>query len=130
MTSMSYQLRKEGDTTTRLAMRNKMNTVPCVPLGDELDRQVRVYLSAMRGRGCALNTAIAIGVGIGIARKSGSFIIRSSEDFTLTKDWAKSLLHRMGLVKRRASTKAKVYRKGIILMFCAYVQSTFNFWMP
>ena len=111
-------------------MRNKMNTVPCVPLGDELDRQVRVYLSAMRGRGCALNTAIAIGVGIGIARKSGSFIIRSSEDFTLTKDWAKSLLHRMGLVKRRASTKAKVYRKGIILMFCAYVQSTFNFWMP
>ena len=61
---------------------------------------MRVYLSAMRGRVCVLNTAIAIGVGIGIARKSGSFIIRtcSSEDFTLTKDWAKSFLHRMRLV--------------------------------
>ena len=27
---------------------------------------------------------------------------------SLTKDWAKSLLHRMGMVKRRAITKAKV----------------------
>ena len=27
---------------------------------------------------------------------------------TLTKDWAKYLMHRMGLVKRRASTKAKI----------------------
>ena len=107
-----------------------MNTVPCVPLGDELDRQVRVYLSAMRGRGCALNTVIAIGIGISIVRKSSIFIIRSSEDFTLTKDWAKSLLHRMGLVKRTGSTKAKVYGKGIILMFCAYVLGTFNFWIP
>ena len=26
----------------------------------------------------------------------------------LTKDWAKYLMHRMGLVKQRASTKAKV----------------------
>ena len=26
----------------------------------------------------------------------------------ITKDWAKNLLHRMGFVKRRASTKAKV----------------------
>ena len=27
---------------------------------------------------------------------------------TLTKDWSKSLLARMGMVKRRASSKAKV----------------------
>ena len=27
---------------------------------------------------------------------------------SLTKDWGKNLLHRMGFVKRRASTKAKV----------------------
>jgi len=85
-----------------------MNIVPCIWLGDELDRQVRVYLGAMHGCGCAANTAVAIGVGLGIARRNSSFITRSSEDFMLTKDWAKSLLHRMGLVKRRASTKAKV----------------------
>ena len=75
-------------------------------LGEELDRQVRTYLNDIRGRGCAVNTAVAIGVGLGIARKHGSFITSSSDD--LTKDWSKSLLLRMGLVKRRVSTKAKV----------------------
>ena len=47
----------------------------------------------MRGCGCAVNTAVAIGVGLGIARKHGNFITGSVEDFSLTKDWAKSLLH-------------------------------------
>ena len=77
-------------------------------LGEEVDRQVRTYLNTMRGRGCAVNTAVAIGVGLGIARKHGSFITGTGEDLFLTNDWAKSLLHRMGLVKRRVSTKAKV----------------------
>ena len=76
-------------------------------LGEEVDRQVRTYLNEMRGRGCAVNTAVAIGVGMGIARKHGSST-GTGEDLFLTSDWAKSLLHRMGLVKRRASTKAKV----------------------
>ena len=55
-----------------------------------------------------MNTAVAIGVGLGIARKHCNFITGSDEDFSLTKDLAKSLLHQMGLVKRRVSTKSKV----------------------
>ena len=89
-------------------------------LGEELDRQVRTYLSDMRGRSCAVNTAVAIGVGLGIARKHGSFITVSSDDFSLTKDWAKSLLLRMRLVKRRVSTKAKVnIRNSVYARMCS-----------
>ena len=62
-------------------------------LGEDVDRQVRTYLNAMRGRGCAVNTAIAISVGSGIARKHGSFITGGGEDLLLTNDWAKSLLY-------------------------------------
>ena len=54
-------------------------------LGEELDRQVRTYLHEKRGRGCAVNTAVAIGVGLGIARKHGNFITGSVEDLFLHK---------------------------------------------
>ena len=62
-------------------------------LGEEVDRQVRTYLNAMHGRGCAVNTAVAISVGLGIARKHGSFITGTGENLLLTNDWAKFLLY-------------------------------------
>ena len=89
-------------------------------LGEDVDRQVRTYLNAMRGRGCAVNTAIAISVGSGIARKHGSFITSTGEDLLLTNDWAMSLLYRIGLVKRRVSTKAKV---NVTMCMSRYVRS-------
>ena len=77
-------------------------------IGEELDRQVRIYLNVVRERGGVVNTAIIIAVGTDIVMKDRKFMAYGGEDVVLSKDWAKYVLHRMGLVKYRSSTKAKV----------------------
>ena len=51
-----------------------------------------------------MNTSVAIAVGEGILLSKN----RSLSTDCLTKDWAKYLFTRMGLVKRKGNTKAKV----------------------
>ena len=58
----------------------------------------------IRKRGGVVNAAIALAVGKGIVRNADL----PYKDVELTKDWAKYLLTRMGLVKRKVSTSAKV----------------------
>lgn len=78
-------------------------------LGEELEMQVRAYLNALRVNGAVVNTAIAIACAEGIVRNKDSNLLASNGGhITLTKHWGKHLLSRMGYVKRRASTKAKV----------------------
>ena len=78
-------------------------------VGDELDKQVRQYLTDLRKRGCVINTRIAIAVGEGILlNKDANLLTSNGGGITLTKDWAKYLFKRMGLVKRKGNTKAKV----------------------
>ena len=40
--------------------------------------------------------------------KDSNLLACNSGNISLTKNWAKSLMQRMGLVKRRASTKSKI----------------------
>ena len=78
-------------------------------IGDELDKQVQQYLNDLRKRGCVINTRIAIAVGEGILlNKDANLLASNGGGITLTKDWAKYLFKRMGLVKRKGNTKAKV----------------------
>ena len=51
-----------------------------------------------------MNTSVAIAVGKGILLSKN----QSLSTDCLTKDWAKYLFTRMGLVKRKRNTKAKV----------------------
>ena len=51
-----------------------------------------------------MNTSVAIAVGEGILLSKNQSLSTDS----LTKDWAKYLFRRMGLVKRKGNTKAKV----------------------
>ncbi|MCY3929117.1 MAG: hypothetical protein OXG81_12660 [Acidobacteria bacterium] len=77
--------------------------------GEEIDLQVQRYLSDLRSRGCIVNTHIAIAVGEGIlSNKDPGCLAVNGGGIQLTKDWAKYLFRRMGLVKRKATTKAKV----------------------
>ena len=92
-------------------------------LGANLDRQVQAYLYAVCERGGAVNTSLTIAIGTEIAMRDSKFAsIHCNDDFELSKDWAKYLMQCMGLVKRRASTKAKVdvadfekIKKGFLL---------------
>ena len=74
-------------------------------LGDELDTAVQAYVESIQKLGGVVNTAIVLG---------GAEAIITDRDRTLLdtlapgKDWAKSLLSRIGYVKRKATTKGKV----------------------
>ena len=70
-------------------------------IGEKLEGQVKLE---NRKRGGVVNAAITVAV--------GKIIVKNADlpykDVELTKDWAKYLLICMGLVKRKASTSAKV----------------------
>ena len=71
--------------------------------------QVRAYLTSLRDHGAVVNTAIAISCAEGIVKNKDSNLLASNGGhIVLSKYWGKNLLKRMGFVKRRASTKAKV----------------------
>ena len=77
-------------------------------LGEELDKQVREYLLETRRHGGIVNTAVTIATGTGIVMSQNPSLLAGDGKVELTKDWAKYLLNRMGFVKRKATTKAKV----------------------
>ena len=78
-------------------------------IGEELDEQVRDYIKELRREGVVINCDVAIAVGAGIVMISdANLLIANGGHIDLTKHWAKHLLSRMGFVKRRANTKAKV----------------------
>ena len=78
-------------------------------LGEDLDRQVRTYLTDLRANGSPVNTAITLGVAEGIIKNEDSNLLATNGGhIVLTKHWAKGLLTRMGFVKRRSTTTAKV----------------------
>ena len=78
-------------------------------LGEEIDRQVKEYLKYLREQGSAVNTVIAIATAEGVVRSvDANLLAYNSGGIHLTKAWARSLLNRMGMVKRRVSSKAKI----------------------
>ena len=60
-------------------------------IGEELDEQVRHYITSMRKEGTVINAHVVIAVGKGILMSHGK-----SEE--LTKDWARYVLQRMDMV--------------------------------
>ena len=90
------------------ALENKKTDHPLM-LGQVLDKQVQSYLAALRESGAIVNTAIVIACAMGVVKSHDSNLLQcNGGHIVVTKQWAKYLMERMGLVKRRASTKAKV----------------------
>ena len=73
--------------------------------GDELDKQVRDYIGYLRSAGAVVNTSVVIASAKGILMHKDANLLLGID---LTKGWAKYLLNRMGYVKRKATSKAKV----------------------
>ena len=72
-------------------------------LGDELDKQVRQYVHDLRAMGVTINIAVVLASAEGIIMHKDANLLQSIE---LTEGWAKYLLHRIGFVKRKGTTKA------------------------
>ena len=60
----------------------------------------------MRENGASVNTAIVVAVAKGIIMKDTSIPFVDAMSY-LTEDWTKYLMQHMGLVERRARTKAR-----------------------
>ena len=65
-------------------------------ISEQADRQVQKYIHFLRATGSAVNTAVVISAAKGILESIDANIIKRVK---LNKDWAKSLLTRMGMVK-------------------------------
>ena len=71
--------------------------------------QVQSYLRALREGGGAINTAIAKAAARGIVvSQNRTLLTEYGGGVELGKEWARSLLRRMGFVNRKASTKSKM----------------------
>ena len=77
-------------------------------LGNELDEQEKMYITALRSNGAVVNSAIVMVCAEGLVKSHDSNLLQANGGhIAITKPWAQSLL-RMGYVKRKATTKAKV----------------------
>lgn len=78
-------------------------------LGRQLDDSVQEYIDAMRKVGGVVNTGIVMAAARGITASRNPGLLREhGGHIEITKAWAKSLLMRMGYVKRKCSNAGKV----------------------
>ena len=78
-------------------------------IGIDLDQQVLDYIFYLRKEGAVINTHVVIGISKSIVMgKDSNLLVCNGGGIVMTKDWAKNVLKRMGMVKRRSNTKAKV----------------------
>ena len=76
-------------------------------LGEELDKAVQHYVFALRDLGGVVNTRIVRAAAAGmVKRKDARLIAANGGHMTLSKDWARYFLQRIGFVKRKGTTKA------------------------
>ena len=78
-------------------------------LGHKMDKALQNYIIGMRSRGTPIGTTVVVGIGRGLILKDQKthpeYFINPD---VLTRDWARSVLRRMGYSKRRSSTTSKV----------------------
>ena len=74
-------------------------------LGEQLDAAVQEYVESLRKANGGVNTLVVMGAAEGIV---GARDISKLQQIEITKSWARSLLIRMGYVKRKCTTSGKL----------------------
>ena len=108
---ISQQTGKKEEKQRKLLVKSLLCAKKGRPLalGSTLDKQVQAYLTATHEAGGVVNSEVAIAAAMGIIRKQDSNLLaQNGGHIALTRDWARSLLGRMGYVKRKANNKAKI----------------------
>lgn len=78
-------------------------------LGKALDATVQEYITALRGAAGVVNTSICMAAAEGIViTHDQSLLTKHGGHILITKAWARSILTRMGYVKRKCSNAGKV----------------------
>ena len=76
-------------------------------LGDEIDKKVRLYIQQLSQRGGVISGSIAVSVATALLERDKSF-----GKTKITGTWAKSLLKRMGFVRRAKTSSTVEILKG------------------
>lgn len=97
--------RRKGDACpTVTAIPSKKRGRP-LTLG-ELDKDVQCYVRALQATGAPIGSAIIIAAAKGIVMSNDhTQLAENGGHIVLSKSWSHSLMIRMGLVKRKATTK-------------------------
>lgn len=78
-----------------------------VALGEQLDAEVWRYLQRLRENGTSISTTLVLAAAEGcLLGRDRTVLVEYGVHVSLTMDWARSLLIRIGYVKRKATTKA------------------------
>ena len=94
----------QGDSSSAISIPSKRMGRP-LTLGD-LDPKVQQYIRALRQAGAPVGTTVIIAAAKGIVMSvDQTMLVENGGHIQMTKTWAQSLMHRMELVKRKASTK-------------------------
>ena len=114
MTELKNKCRDGGHTGGETSL-NK-SVWPSLHRGSTLDGQVKEYIIVLRATAGVVNTAIVLAAAEEIVAAAEEIVAATDHrlvkqhdgSVTLTKSWAKSLLIRMGFVKRKGSTSSKL----------------------
>ena len=123
---MIEESKEEGAVSQVSSLSKKAQGRPLL-LGQELDKSVQDYINTMRKVGGVVNTAIVMAAANGIiVAKSPALLTQHGGHTDITKAWAKSLLKRMGYVKRKCSNAGKIsvaHFEEVQEVFLAYIKA-------
>ena len=92
-------------------------------LGELLDSQVKAYIRCVRESGGVITSSIVVAAGEAIVKKHNpKLFFDHGGHLTLTKSWAKSLLHRMQFVQRKSCSTKKTMIQNFDEVRCQFLQ--------
>ena len=101
---LSKVKKQQGSSVTNL---NTLKRGRKLMLGEHLDAKVQTYVKALRDAGTPIGSSVVMAAGEGmVCTYDRTLLVKHGGYISITKSWAKSLLKRMGYVKRKATTKA------------------------
>ena len=106
------KLAKPGEEVKVTSIEMKKRGRPPL-LGKNMDNHLQQLITAMRSRGTPIGTNIVCAVARGILLKHGKSSVEVRDGKFLNKEWARSVLHRMGFTKRRACSKSKTLPQNV-----------------
>ena len=78
-------------------------------IGEKLDENIQGFIRGTRKAGGVINTSVVVVMAMGIvSTKDPSLLHENGGHLVITSSWAKSLLKRIGYVKRKNSNTGKV----------------------
>ncbi len=91
-------------------------------LGVKIDKHLQEMITGMRSRGSIITTSVVVGIGRGLQLKhSRGTTLCEANDEMLSRDWAISVLRRMGYSKRRGNSTSKVLPENFVQLKQQYL---------